>query len=95
MRAILLVALATASILASAMAARQADAAMVLSGRAGSVAQVQPVTNVCGCEWLRARADAARGEASKRHFRSRPDLTSSLPRPAAPPAKARLSGPPG
>jgi hypothetical protein len=30
------------------MAARQADAAMVLSGRAGSVAQVQPVTNVCG-----------------------------------------------
>jgi len=93
MRAILLVALATASILASAMAARQADAAM--GGRAGSVAQVQPVTNVCGCEWLRARADAARGEASKRHFRSRPDLTSSLPRPAAPPAKARLSGPPG
>jgi hypothetical protein len=48
MRAILLVALATASILASAMAARQADAAMVLSGRAGSAAQVQPVTNVCG-----------------------------------------------
>jgi hypothetical protein len=30
------------------LAARQADAAMVLSGRAGSVAQVQAVTNVCG-----------------------------------------------
>jgi hypothetical protein len=48
MRTILLMALATASILANAMAARQADAAMLLSGRACSVAQMQPVTNVCG-----------------------------------------------
>jgi hypothetical protein len=48
MRAILLTALATASVLASAAAARQAHAAMPFGPRPGSVAQVQPVTNVCG-----------------------------------------------
>jgi hypothetical protein len=48
MRTILLSALATASILASAMASRQADAAMPLGPRPGSVAHVQPVTSVCG-----------------------------------------------
>jgi len=48
MRAILLTALATASLLASATAARQADAAMRLGPRPDSVAHVQPVTNVCG-----------------------------------------------
>jgi hypothetical protein len=47
MRIILLTAVATASILASVMAAQQADAAMPLGAWPG-IAHVQPVTSVCG-----------------------------------------------
>lgn len=49
MRAILLTVLATAGILLSVIAAREAGAAMPLGSRPGiGMAQAQPIANVCG-----------------------------------------------